>query len=247
MTLLLFPEWRDDNQHSRYPFVDSALLAADTGQMIDQDDIVDMRLNPVGFVAPFWLSRITRDAATVIVTFSDSDNHTCSAIWTVGDTNPVVEVFDAYGRPCGVLVFSDTGKLKLEGWGQGFHNFTLEATELVSVCVVPQPQTGVRGFLDPNGNLNTGDVVLVGGPGVWLSQDSGRIRIDITGDFGLFKERCGQVTPEILQVPIKTINSETPDDNNNFLLTPSDDNGNKPIFRVKYEAPNTIYILPIQS
>jgi len=248
MSEVLYPEWRQDNEHSRYPFSDSASLTADTNQVLDKDYILDMRIYPIGITDPVYVSRITRTSAYVSINFASGGGEFGGGLWDIGTlTENKLELFDENAVSIGIIVLSNSGKIALEGWPIGDHNFAQVATELVSTCVVPQPQVGIRGFLLDDGSFLSGNAAFVGGRGVWLSDDGGHMRIDITGDFGQFKDQCGNLESFVTIPPVKTINGEPPDENGNFLIVPSMDNGKAPIFRVQLELPNTLLITSIAA
>jgi len=249
MPEILFPEWRKDNEHSRYPFIDSATLVSDTEQHLNQDAFLDLIWYPIGGEIPFYLYSIERTATAVEIVFSDVHGLTCTGSWTVGvlSGDIVLGLYDEYQRPVGTLIISNSGRIVLEGWPAEKHTFTIEAGEIVATCSVPQPHIGVRGFLLEDGSVLSGETAIVGGKGVWLSDDSGDIRIDFTGDFGQFREKCGEIFGGTIALAIKTINNQPPDESGNFLITPSNDNGNAPIFRIKLQPPSTLIISAISD
>jgi hypothetical protein len=222
MPEIMFPEWRDDNTASKYPFSDRASLKTVAGLSFEPDLFLDAAIYPIGGRERQYLSRIR--VTSRLVTIVTGDPKTAELATTTFDPlapPDILTLADAFGRPAGVLV-SDAERLAVfQTWPLQEHKFDPTATEFAASCVTPMPQIGVRGFMTPDGELFTGDVWIVGEDGVVVRQgeNADEIRIDIVGD-PLFRRRLCQpvqlfTTPRFIQ----TINGMKPDELGDFKIT----------------------------
>lgn len=209
---VIFPEWRDANESTNYPFSDNVSLF--NGQRtVAQGVFLDAALWPVGSTGPLYLSRVTvgRTAVTLYVG-DDATPELVSGTFDFPVTKPVITLTDTYNRPAGSLV-SETERLSvLAGWGTGDYTFTADQTEFVASVCFPQPGSAVRGILLDDGTLLDGEAWLVGDDGVVLRRErvdrpdgetQDVIRIDVVGD-PLFRRRlCSSLesfaTPRFLE------------------------------------------------
>jgi hypothetical protein len=147
-----------------------------------------------------------------------------------------VALTDNFDRPAGVLVSEPLRLSRFGSWPVGRHSFLPGSTEFVASCCIPTPEPGVRGLLDPSGNLLTGDVWLVGDRGVVLRAEDGNIRVDIVGDPLFVRAQC---FPENrFQTPnyLKTINHCGPDQYGNFNFNVGTKYVPDPVLRVSPSA-----------
>lgn len=227
---ILFPDFREEQADSRYPFVDTAtLLATDGLTTILRDTFVDASFFVINGGNQIYISSV--EVATRLITINFSDETGAVVASTAFVPNPVqapttgaLDVRDTYGRPAGVLV-SDADKLTtFAGWQVGTYTFEPEATTFVATAVIPASESGVRGLAVAGNNLVTGDVWLIGDGGVVLRHDGVEngnqvIRVDIVG-VPLFRRFV--CTPFDRFQPknfIRTINGCAPDDYGNFTIT----------------------------
>jgi hypothetical protein len=225
---IIFPEFRDEQADSRYPFADTATLKADTGVELPRDGIIDAVVYPIGGSAAAYISAVVITATTVTIEIgSNTTTFTCAATYSAlkPPVTGVLALYDSYGRPAGLLLFTEVALQLMASWGETTHTFQRAATEFVASVVIPAQEPGVRGILTPSGELLTGDVWLIGDRGVVLRQTArNTIRVDIVGA-PLFKrvdcvdsvgENVGVFRPKTF---IKTINGISPDKFGNFNLT----------------------------
>lgn len=201
-----FPEWRKQNEPTKYPFSDAAALTNAAGRVITEGTFLDAALYPIGDAAGLYLTKAVIDFQTVTLsvgTLAAPDLATGSfSLVTPPDQ---VTLFDAYGRPAGVLV-SEGRRLGLfQTWGTGTHEFEPTDTEFCASCVFPTPEVGVRGVRLETGELFVGDVWLVGSdgvvfratettvpvPGTCETRTVRQVRMDVVGD-PLFRRRLCQ-------------------------------------------------------
>jgi hypothetical protein len=235
---VVFPQYRNELGTTNYPFAAAANLTSQDGFTIAQGTILDASLYPIGVSQQLYISLVK--VASDLITFSFSDAETpnlATASFPTASPPALLDVFDALGRPAGILVSEPNLLAAFSTWAPGSHKFLLGTTEFVASCVIPTPQTGLRAVVAPDGTLLTGDVWLVGQNGVVVRQDTdGAIRFDAVGEPLFLRQEChptpgGQnlfTTPNFLQ----TINDCPPDQYGNWNLTPGANAVTEPILRI---------------
>lgn len=240
---ILFPDFRDEQSDSRYPFVDTATLRADDGVTeIARDTFLDASLYVIGGRGHFYISAVI--VAPQKITLRIGDDDTANIAETSFIPNPIqtpdndtLTLTDARGRPSGALI-ADAEKLVLfSGWDIGTYTFTPLATEFVATVSIPANEPGVRGALTEAGDLITGDLWLVGDGGVVLRHEGEQdgyqiIRVDIVGVPLFSRFICipfERFTPKNF---VKTINHCPPDEYGNFTLTATGFEADDTVLRV---------------
>lgn len=220
---IIFPEWRDGNLHTRYPFTDDATLVNQDGLTIDQDLFDDARLYPVGGSAGMFLRRVEVTVSGLFFHIADSvSGELASGGYLFADPVPdLIRLTDQYGRASGVLV-SDSDRLAAAAgiYPLGDTIFTQAQTEFAPTVAVPIPNTQLRGILLDDGGFISGDIYLVGSNGIVLTEEGGAIRVDVVGDPYALIRACqaeGFLAPTFCG--LKTINGIAPDENGDFKLT----------------------------
>jgi len=232
---IIYPEFRDELEFTRYPFADTAtLISSNTGQTIDKDTFLDAALYPIGASVQVYISKVDIAPREVTIWFSDKDNsNIASTQFDPLDPPLTLDIQDAYGRPAGVLV-SDTIRLsRFSAWDSVSHEFPVQATEFVSGCVIPTPETGVRGMLTEDGDLFAGDIWLVGEHGIVLREESGCvIRVDIVGDPLFVRRLCNPI--DLFNTPnfVRTINGCGPDEYGDYKIEIGNHGAEKTIMRI---------------
>jgi hypothetical protein len=237
---IIFPEFRDEQSDSRYPFTDTAALTADSGVELPRDTFIDAAVYAIDAIAPLYISSIAVTASAVTINIStQTGDVVCSTAYIPLDP-PVsgeLVLVDVYGRPAGLLLSSRTRLALIGGWEPITHTFAQSATEFVAGVVYPAQEPGVRGLtLAANtADLITADIWLIGRDGIILRADppnSNVIRVDIVG-VPLFKRlECvvdatedgtvigvrptGTFTPKTF---LRTVNGYGPDQFGNFNIT----------------------------
>lgn len=239
---ILFPEFRDELEHTRYPFADSASLATiDRAHTIELDTFLDASLYPIGAIDRVYISRITVASRRVVITIGDR----VTAVLASASFDPLaspelLRFTDAYGRPAGLVVSDPLRLSRFGAWAPGVHQFDRGATEFVASAVIPTPEPGVRGLLTADDELFASDVWLVGDSGVVVSDDEGDIRVDIVGDSLFVRRQC---LPAALFTPprfLLTINGCPPDAFGNFSLTVGDHLAEETVVRIRQSATGLI-------
>lgn len=236
-TRIIFPQFRDEQADSRYPFVDKATLKSNENQLeIGRDTFIDAAIYAIGGYARAYISSVSVTASEIVITIGDENNRArATARWVPASPpeNGVLDVLDSYGRPAGMLLSEPLQLARFAAWPARVHNFSIAATEFVNTCVIPAREPGVRGLLTEDGALLTGDVWLIGDRGVVVRQDGeGIIRIDIIGSPLFLRELCDDLNKFTPKTFIKTINGCTPDQYGNFTLTATGHNAADTVLRI---------------
>ena len=228
MSKIVFGDWRDDNQQRRYPFADDATLVGDD-LTLQNTLFIDGRLYPVGGNEELYLNRITREESTITFAIAATGpGEIATASYDVTDIPETGELafHDAYGRPAGMLLSTETALEAFSGLNSGTHEFILEQTRFATAVVVPQPEIGVRGFILEDGETLFGDVWIVGEDGVVVRRDDdGSLRIDIVGDPFTARKLCEdeETSDEDIEAvrpycPVELINGIPADELGNYKL-----------------------------
>lgn len=222
---IIFPDFREEQSDSRYPFADSATLRDRTGaREIPRDAFIDAVVHTIGAGRKAYISRITVDNNLITITVSNTEN-TVTAAATYNPLSPPqnghVALLDQLGRPAGLLILTQNALALFGGWGVGAYVFNATATEFVATVVIPAKENCVRAITNNADQFYTGDVWLIGGNGVVVrAVDAQTVRVDIMGE-PLFK-RILCDTEEAPFEPgntLRTINGCGPDEFGNFTLT----------------------------
>lgn len=225
---ILFPQFRDEQSASRYPFADNALLSSNSGTItIPSDVFVDASIYGIGLGVQVYISSIVVTAQTLTIYIGDNGGtNKLSGSYPIlaPPASGVIDFTDTYGRPAGILladkVVNGASPLNVfAAWPVGVYTFAAASTEFVASVVIPANEPGVRGFVTEQGDLLTQDIWLVGNAGVVLRRVNGEIRIDVIG-VPLFKRLvCAPQTEFPTKKFLKTINQCGPDEYGNFTFT----------------------------
>jgi hypothetical protein len=236
---IIFPEFRDEQADSKYPFADTASLqTADGALSLPRNGIIDAAIYAINSSNRAFLSRVIVRSGAVTIVIGDEDNiDVARATYNPlsAPENGTLYLQDGYGRPAGILLVTDFLMALLGGWPAQEHVFNPEDTEFVSSVVMPAREDCVRAIQSEDGiNFLTGDVWLVGGAGVVVRQESEEvIRIDINGE-PLFKRLlCADADAPYAPGPfLQTINGCGPDEYGNFNITAMGQNKDDTVLRV---------------
>lgn len=222
-TDIIFPEWRNQNEHINYPFSDDATMVSDGGVRIPKSLFDDARFYPIDAIAGVYLKSVRIQGNIVTLTIADPDKDLATGSYDYTNPQNDVAFYDEHNRPAGVLV-STVEKLKLLPAALPTSvEFTQEQAEFASSCVVPMPQVGLRGFLLDDGSYLTGDIYLIGVDGVVLTVPRHNvIRVDILGDpYAKLAECEEEGIPVAPFCGLKTINGIAPDpETGDFKISP---------------------------
>ena len=201
----LFPEWRKENEPTKYPFAARARLVNAAGLAVTEGVFLDAALYPIGHTGPLYLSKAVVDHEKAVIYVGDALRpELCSGEVRIVSPAGDVSLTDAVGRPAGVIVSEPARLAVIQSWGVGTHEFAAGDTEFCATCCVPTPEVGLRGVLLADGELLTGDVWLLGSDGVALRGETVTlqtacgatetvevVRVDVVGD-PLFRRRLCQ-------------------------------------------------------
>jgi hypothetical protein len=222
-TEIVFPEWRNQSEHTNYPFSDRATMVSSGGVRIPKNLFDDARFYPIGAIAGVYLKRVTIQGNIVTMTIADPERELATGSFDY--TNPGNDVVfrDGLARAAGVLVSTTRKLLLVPASFPSEVTFTQDQAEFAPSCVVPLPQPGVRGFLLDDGSYFTSDIFLVGVDGIVLTVPrSNVIRVDVLGDPYARLEECEEEgIPVDAFCGLKTINNIPPDpETGDFKISP---------------------------
>ena len=225
-TRILFPDFREEQSDSRYPFVDTATLTSDDGAVkINRDTFIDAALYIINSSPRVYISSVVVTSKTTTLNFGDDRNEIIARTEFTAGMSGSLWVYDLLGRPAGTIVAAANKLSLFTGWSVGTYNFTPAATSFSATVVIPTNEPGVRGVKTTStSNLMTGDIWLIGDGGVTfryegVKDDKQIIRVDITG-VPLFKRaQCVPFDRFQSKKFVKTINNCPPDEYGNFTLT----------------------------
>lgn len=242
---ILYPQFRDEQEDSRYPFADSATLVSRESQLaISRAMFIDASFYVINAQDGLYLSQVvvTSDAVTIWVGDAAQKLRAKAAYPTNNPPlNGVLEFTDEYGRPAGMLLAQRLNLFELSSWPAGTHTFVATATPFVASTVIPAKEPGVRGILTETGDLLVGDLWLIGDQGVQLRVDGpGVIRIDIIGEPLFLRALCEAQNKFSPRRFIKTINGCPPDEYGNFILTASGHGAPDTVLRVYAQDSNIV-------
>jgi len=263
MAQILFPEWRNENQPTNYPFAMNSALT-NGSQTILEGTVIDAIFYPVGGQPHMRLSQVDVAYDMVTLWLGDEDNaQRASGSFNLPTPQSNVVFTDAFKRPAGLLIGDPQQLTVFSTWGIGSFAFNAAQTEFAATCCVPTPQTGVRGIVLPDGSVFSGDVWMMGADGVILSLEESSVvagpctaavekvmavRVDVVGDplfqrrlcfpYSLFK------TPQFLKTLTFTDGQQTivvgPDNNGDVKLTVNNNTAADTVLRVHPTSVGTV-------
>jgi len=228
MSKIVFGDWRDDNVQRKYPFADDATLSSDF-LTIPNSLFIDGRLYPIGGNETLYLNRVTREGSVItFAVFATGPGELATASYDVTaiPENGQLAFYDSYGRAAGMLLSTPDALQAFSGLNSGNYPFLAAETKFAPAVNVPQPDSGVRGFVLPSGEIMFGDVWIVGEDGVVVRRDEdGSLRVDVIGDPFAARKLCedevvGDEDTDATSpyCPLETINGIPPDAWGNYKL-----------------------------
>lgn len=238
---ILYPQFRDEQADSRYPFADRATLASSTGGLeIGRDTFIDASIYTINGDRQAYISSIVVTPQLVTLYIGDSgDPRRASARFNplAAPADGVLNVFDSHGRPAGMLLSTPLALARFSGWPTGTHAFIQATTEFVASVVIPAREPGVRGLIAEDAELLTGDIWIIGGRGVVVRrEDEEVIRVDIVGEPLFNRYLCDPVqrfTPRTFLQSI-TVNRITcgPNEYGEFNITATNHGASDSVLRI---------------
>jgi len=238
---ILYPQFRDEQADSRYPFADRATLISSERRLeIGRDTFLDATIYAIDGEQQAYLSAVVVTPQQVTIRVGDNANRARAAATFDSAAPPadgVLALYDEYGRPAGQLLSAPLALARFSGWPTETHTFSTESAEFVSSVVIPAREPGVRALTTPGGPIVTGDVWLVGGRGIVVRKEGETtIRIDIIGQPLFSREICDEFdrfeSRNFLQT--LTINGIScgPDEYGNFIITANGHEATDTVLRV---------------
>jgi hypothetical protein len=194
--------WRETHRENKFPFTEQSSLRARSGGQLLEGVVLDASLYPPAGTSRYRLAKVTIASDRAIWYLGDGQqDELATAVLSFVSPEAILAFTDEHDRPAGVLVLDPLAALSIRGWGLGDHEFDAGDAEFCGSVCLPASAVGVTGLLLDDGTLLTGDVWLVGGDGVVLTQEE-RIRtgscqvsiaetvlrVDVVGD-PLFRRR----------------------------------------------------------
>lgn len=222
---ILFPQFRDEQNTSRYPFTDSSVLVeTETGLAIANGVFVDATFYPIGGGGSIYLQSIVIGAPGfefVVTTTSPAVTIRGKYDWRSPPENGVIPFYDAFGRPAGMALVNVENMRQFNSWTQKTYSFGQRSAQFVATTFVPAKEPGVRALRSTANSFLTGDVWFIGDGGIVVrAEGEHTIRFDIVG-IPLYR-RYACAGAEAVFPPkrfVKTINGCPPDEYGNFTIT----------------------------
>ena len=253
MPELRYPEWRNENDHGKYPFAMRASLSGDDGVLIPENLFADARLYPIGGNEDQFLSKVVKTDTEVLFYVSDPVSGALAVgAYQSGSPNDrgTIHLKDNYGRSAGVFVTDSTRMLPVLGWVSGTYEFTLDQTAFACGVITPIPKAvGLRSVRaeDDSGLIVSGEIFIVGGRGIVLESaregDDIVITVHALGE-PLFKQLICTDVGFLNPCRLKTINGIKPDAYGNFQIVPCGIETDQTLIRVE-PIENGIRILTV--
>lgn len=241
---ILFPQFRDEQSDSRYPFADRATLISQERKLeIGRDTFIDAAIHVIGGAPRAYISSIVVTPTLITINVGDTSNrNTATAAFNplAVPADGALELVDGYNRPAGMLLSSALALATFSAWPNETHTFRIADTEFVASVVIPANEPGVRALVGADNVPLTGDIWLVGDHGVVLrAPDAHTIRVDVVGEPLFQRVVCEPVSRFQPKTFLKTItvNGVTcgPDEYGNFAFTATGHGASDTILRIYYQ------------
>jgi hypothetical protein len=243
---VIFPDWRNENLDSNYPFADTATLLSRDKIILPPDMFLDASIYPIGIGPRAYISSLVIGNRLATIWVGDATTAQLASFSFDPLAPPELgALIDVYGRPAGLFVADPLLLASAQAWPTGVHTFDIGATEFAASCTISTPEPGVRGLAAAQGNLLTGDAWLVGEEGVMVTldpDDGTSIRVDVVGDPLYSRRLCAPL--QLLSVPrfVKTINHVAPGPDGNFQLEVATASASDTVLRIIPQPPDTLRI-----
>lgn len=218
MPRTLFPEFRDEQRDSNYPFGDACTLRSTDNLFFDPGLFLDAVLYPTGSPERLAITSITTSYSAITIYIGN--DAAVDLLQVTYDPLSAPDTLTVYqgDRIAGMLLPDSTLLATLQSWPTGSHAFATGEAEFVPSVTIPLPDVGVTGFQLDNGDVISGDVWLVGADGiVFTVLDGDTIRVDVVGD-PLFRRRLCEAAGFVTANYGKTINNIPPDEYGDFKI-----------------------------
>jgi hypothetical protein len=220
MSRVVHPQYRSENQGSKYPFSDTSLMVSITRQTIPREFFIDAAVHIPDSIRPVWITSITLSRLTATVQIGDATGALCSGVVDLDPTAPgITPLYTAARLPAGLLVHNQLFAGGLQSWPSGVHLFAPNTTVFAASVVAPVPSAGVRAIGAESSDGLSGDVWLVGENGINLTVlDNNQIRVDVVGNPLWKREVCAGTQDFNPPTFVTQINGQLPNAGGNFQI-----------------------------
>lgn len=207
MPRVIFQEFRDQYEKTRYPFMDTATLTDVTGTLVIPENI----FLDAGFCFPEgmpYLSGIQVQNNRIVLTVtSGSDSASCELDRTA--IPDVLHFQNDRKRRMGCLVSEKVRLNWLASIETGEYTFYPEAASFAARCNTPSRVIGASSLGTGQDSMH-GDVWLVGADGIYLRHMGNNvIRIDMMGEVLHKRANCaGELEPQVCLKSINHVHSD---------------------------------------
>lgn len=180
MKSLFYPQWRDRNAETSYPFADDASLASQDGRLqLTTDWLVDAAIYAAAATAPVHISTIVVVGNRATIFLMDSEFRPLgSGVATKLSESPIA-VYDGDSQPVATLVPSNSANASLFAAGDGTYQFSSTDLRFVASTTLQAPAVAFGGFRIGDTVLTGNRLVLVGERGIQLTVEE---TSEVTGD-----------------------------------------------------------------
>lgn len=200
-----YEEWPDACRRQNYPFSDAASRLDTSRELeIPAEYLLDARFWPNKLNGRLFIRSIDRSPAGLAFQLDDLDGPLMTAFVALQDiTSTVKLIFRHVGNNTvgGWIRFAPGGLQNLYDTPNGLYRFSAQATEIVTTAVSVVLYQGVNSLQAEDANTGeqasvVGDILIMGGRGVRLEVDDGRIVVNVVGDPYARRDVCGEIVEE---------------------------------------------------
>ena len=207
-----FPDWRTEQDASKFPFEDRCTLESDSGFTIPNGVFLDASFYVRGGGDDVRLTSVVIEDDKVTLNLTDNNSVELSGEFVWNGAAEQIRITDLVGRAAGVLVTEPLRMSALQAWGNGTHSFADADAVFAAGVSAPLPDIGVSGLLLDDGTRLTGDAVLVADDGLVFSCDTAKfasgcgenvvertvVRLNAVGNPLFLRQRC---EPSLFKTP----------------------------------------------
>lgn len=226
MSLVIFPQFREEQKDSKYPFEDGTnMTAKGLSATVPNNVFIDASIYAVGGGGQAHIESFTISGTELsIVVTTTQPRVVLTAATSLSSFDGNLILTDEYGRSAGVLILGSDAPGFFSSVPADRYEFKSDALVFVAACFIPVSAARVTGVRINEKEVLHGDVALIGENGVTVRNVSrnsfeDRIRVDVVG-VPLFKRKnCDneELSPPA-QKFLTTINDCPPDEFGNFII-----------------------------
>lgn len=221
MPINLLPEYRNQHEHRKYPFLDDASMTSVEGVPLPVDFLIDAFIYPIDVTSGIYVSSIDSGNRLLTISAVGSNNVVGTVVWDTDTDTAIVEDVSGFSRNIGILVFGP-GRERVAGTlSFGANSLLFDPT-----CFIPLNQEGVRGIYTESSDLSVNEISFEGRNGVeittYTSGGKNYIRIDIIGKIEQIDclEDCNPIEQIVIENTDCPIVIGSHDGRGNLAITP---------------------------